>query len=444
MKKALLFIMAFVCFTLNAFELPKDNINTPDAGIGDQWKSLRLELTKRNYNTKLIYEDKLKEKAPCGHCPKYMDLTSQVNKILDELKKQPEVNNTDTFTSVNDLKFLYYTVKSVQEDGKSKCKRFGDVTPDLKPTRLDGEMKLLARDVFKFDGITTLQVLNPATEEIAYYYRGTGDQSHIIVQALMTKEGGQLRYYHYYPTEKEKNPYNLPALNGEFKEENKEEKIFSGHLVPLENQMLSPGEEKEKAKTSTNDYAIKLKPKLKNFEMGNAQITHQVSEGMKLKAESHFGLKGNDARIDVLNVNGEKIVEVSLVTKLNGKTEHKIHIPYSVNILEKDDVKILGSIKEETNAQQITLALTDKYGPYFRSEVFKNKDLGTTRMSISRDIALSKKESMSVSVGKSEEKLRYMSLSHTKAIKENVTVMMNVKIDENRKATFYYQLNAKF
>lgn len=441
MKKALLLIMAFVCFTLNAFELPKDNINAPNAGIADLWKTLRLELTKKKFNTKLLYEDHLKEKAPCSHCPKYMELTSQVNKILDELKKQPEVENAEVLTSVNDLKFLYYTVKSVQEDGKSKCNRFGDVTTDLKPTRLDGEMKLLARDVFKFDGITTLQVLNPKTEEITYYYRGTGDQSHIIVQAIISKEGGQLRYYHYYPTEEEKNPYNLPDLSGA----DKEEKVFSGYLQSIDSTSQVGNEENGKTtKNNTNEYDINFKPKLKNFEMGKAQITHHVSEGLKVKAESHFGLKGNDARIDVLNVNGEKMVEVSLVTKLNGKTEHKIHIPYSVNILEKNEVKIFGSIKEETEAQQITLALTDKYGAYFRSEVFKNKNLGTTRMSISRDVALSQKESMSISVGKSEDKLRYMSLTHTKAIKENVTVVMNVKIDENRKATFYYQLNAKF
>lgn len=431
MKLLSFFIMALLTYSLNVFG---------EDSLSEQYKKVQTELKNGGYAAKLLKEQNLKDESPCTHCPRYVDLTAQVNKIVTKLKDDPAVKSHDELpVEINRLKFLYYTVRMQDTEGNFKCHRYQDVTPDLKPTRFDGEMQLMAQDVFKFPGITQLQVLRPETDEVTYYYRGEGDQKDIIIQAVLTKEGGHFRYYKYTPSVEEKNPYNLPDLgNGQV-----EKKAVSPVAAVIQNELLS--DDQAPAEKSSTESELKFKPKLKNLQVAEGKLVHEVSAlGLKVDAKSNLSLnKGNNAQINFSNENGN-IVEVNLTTKLNGKTEHKIVVPYYIKIGETNGYKVSGYMKDEGKFSQLTLSFSDEYRAYFNSEYIKNKEASTEKMSIGRTIAVSGKESVGVSFGKDEMKERYVSFSHRKNISENITIAMDIKVSETKKATLYYQLKARF
>ena len=444
MRPIALFIMAYLYFSLNVFA----------ESFGEQYNNVKDQLKAGAYSTKLLKEQRLKDESPCTHCPRFLDLTSQVNKIVAKLKTQPDIAKNSVIPSeVNRLKFLYYVVRARVDDGTIKCNRYMDYTPDLRPTSLEGELQLMAQDVFKFDGISHLQVMRPETDEVTYYYRGEGIESNILIQASLTKEGGKLRYYHYEPTTNENNPYNLPDLGGPAAP--RETYSLLQKITDVVDPSMTPSSEASPVSPAANSgtrplnpsdtsASLKFKPKLKNLQIAEGDMSHSINDdGLKLKAKSNLSLKGNAAVIDLSNKEGN-IVVINLNTKIDGKTQHSIQVPYHINVAEKNKVKIEGYLLDDSHYRQLTMSLTDKEGPYFRSEYYHNKDLKTERMSVSRDIAMSAKETVGISFGRDESKSKYVSVSHKKTVTENITVVMDVRVNHDRQMTFMYQLNAKF
>lgn len=383
----------------------------------------------------------------CNHCPKHIQLSSSINKVLEAMKKNPDlVKNDQVPIEINRLRFMFYQVKTRENDGSIRCNRYQDMTPDLRPTTLDGDMNLMAEDVFKFPGVSGLQLMDPKKEEVTYYYRGEGDQKNIIVQAILTKEGGKFRYFYYRPTEKEKNPYNLPSMGDEPADATVKKKSYEGPKVMLTDQDKIDNK---------NKYQLSVDPTLetkmsvvpKNLQIARGNLSHGVS-GFRLNADSSLSLKGNQANLNFQNEEGKDYMVVDVLTTLNGETVRKISIPYEVRLTgekdDKDSVKLNGRVEDQTTQQTVTLALAGDSTEHVRTEWRKDKITSLQTYSVARDFDVRPGEKITVAVGKNEEKNKYVSFQARKTIKENLTMVLDVRMDENRRASVAYQLRARF
>jgi hypothetical protein len=388
----------------------------------------------------------------CSHCPKHLQLTDSINKVLEVLRANPVINSTEEVPiAINNLKFLYYTVKMNQVDGTTKCFRYNDITPDLKGTHLDGEMQLMAEDVFKFVGISSVQILDPLKDEIIYYYRGVGDQKNILVQAILNKKGGKFKYFYYRPTELEKNPYNLPSMGVDSETDPtviKKKVVTSVQpTFPPEKEVIVGKDKMNFVVSPSVDKRWRIVPT--NVQIAKADISQLVggAEGVRVSATSNLSLKGNEMSMNLQNEKGTQYAEIFLKTALNGKTESRVVVPYEVRFgpdSDKEALKVKGQIVEETNAISGVMSLTDNLTTYFRSEFRREKITNTTSYVIARDFAIAKDEVATLSVGNIGDKKNFVAIQHKKSIKDNVTMVLEVKVDDQRKAYVQYQLKAQF
>ncbi len=392
----------------------------------------------------------------CSHCPNHLKLTGDINKILGELKKDPNITENEVPVSINRLSFMYYEVKSREGNDSLRCTRYLDHTKNLKPTKLDGKMELMAENVFVFSDVGQIQLLDPSTEEIVYYYRGIGDQKNIIVQAILGKDGGSFRYYYYRPTQQEKNPYNLPSLGSQEEQDSTVKRISKTSReksIEVESKNLTAEEIIE----GKNEFDVKLTPTLethykifpKNISMAKIKISHNYggAAGVRVGADSKLTLKGNEAALQITDEEGHRYVHLDLHTSLNGETTHSLNIPYEITFGETPETNatiIKGNIVDSSADQIITLSLTDSMTTYVRTEFKKDKLTHTNSYSVAKDFAIDKNEMMSVAVGSENNQNVYVSLQHQKSIKENITMILDVRIDENNAASFVYQVKAKF
>lgn len=452
--------MASLSFKLNAFDVNNPNpLRSPDIKELTALIKRAKEAEKAGTHQGkylLEREERMNDEGPCLHCPRFLALTSEVNKVVDKMAKDPKSYTDELPVRINKLKFLFYTQKNREEDGRIDCKRFMDITPDLKPTKFDGQFKLMAEDVLRFNAVSEVQYWNPKTEETVYYYRGEGQDKDIIIQAILTKDGGRFRYYRYYPTEAEKNPYNLPDFDKRYAdvdESGSVQKKPSHDFVVRD----EPAEKKESAVQQENGtglkmgaYDLKFKAEVekrnkyipKNVHFVEASADQELIGDLNVKASSDLSLKGNEARL-ALKHGGDDLMLVELQTKLSGKTEHKVIVPFSVRVM--DELPALkGRAETNTDGQVLNLSLTDKGIDYVRSEFRRNGTTGATSYVLARDVAVSNKEVVSMQYGEGEDKNKFVALRHAKSIKDNVTLVLDVRVDENRRTSLMYQVNAKW
>ena len=382
----------------------------------------------------------------CNHCPKHVQLSGAINKVLEAMKKNPDlVKNEQVPIEINRLRFMFYQVKTRENDGSIRCNRYQDITPDLRPTKLDGDMQLMAEDAFKFPGVSSLQLMDPKKEEVMYYYHGEGDQKNIIIQAILTKDGGKFRYFYYRPTEKEKNPYNLPSMGIEPADATVKKKSYEGP------KMIMTAEDKVDSK---NKYELSVDPTLetkmsvvpKNLQIAKGNLSHGQM-GFRLNADSSLSLKGNEANLNFQNEDGKKYIELDVVTTLTGETTTKVSVPYEVRLTsdkDPDKIKLNGRVEDQTTQQTITLALTGESTEHIRTEWKKDKVTSIQTYAVARDFDVRPGEKISVAVGRNEEKNKYVSFQAKKSIKDNLTMVLDVRMDENRRASLTYQLKARF
>lgn len=474
MKWNLLIIFLFLSLTLAHAEAQDKAMltlltapTTSDAQKGKiLFKMLRDHIREqRKGKVEYLYEERTKSVPGCSHCPKYFDLTQSVNKVVEAMKNDPKYQeNEELPVSLNRLKFLYFTVLSRNQDGTVKCDRFMDINPDLKKTEFDGQMKLLAEDVYKFDGISTIQVIDSNKEEIVYYYRGEGGQKNLIVQAILNRDGGTFRYFRFIPSQEASDPYDLPVLSeADLSPKEREQlKKMSAEIVKsveTKTEIISTEElkiselitppSKDKMNVGLNsDVGKKIMSLQSNAEIAKADISQGfLGTGLRVNAKSVLSLKGNDASANIQNENGENYVELNVKTSLSGKTERKIAIPYSIrlgSVEDADALSLKGKAEDGSKNQIVTLQLTDRFTQYIRAELKRDKETHITSYAVAKDFSIGKAESMTVIAGKNEANKTFGAIQHRKVIKDNVTMVLDVRLDESRKASFFYQMNARF
>lgn len=462
----LLPIMTLLPHKLNALDIGglKDNAQVKEINIlMDKIKAARKDPATAAAHYKLEREEILSKDKSCIHCPKHLLLTEQINKVMDTMAKDPSKNlGKELPIKINHLKFLYYTQALVDNNGNIDCKRYMDHTPDLKPTKFDGQFNLIAEDALRFDAVTSIQYMNPEFKEMVYYYKGEGANSDIVVQAILTKDGGKFRYFRYTPSDLEKNPYNLPDMgksdgpDKSFLSETPVAKayIVSGSTIPGEPALFNTNADEGaigSAKIGTDGLSVKFKSDIdkqhkiipKNIHFLETNVDQEFG-GLKIKATSDTSLKGNSAKMSLKKEGGDDLVTVDLDTKFSGKSEHRVSVPYSIRVMEEAQVSVKGKLQHETNAQILTMSISDQSTEYIRSEYRKNTANNTDSYVLARDIQISPKEIVSVQYGKGEDDKKYASVKHVKELKNNITLVLDVKLGANRQTSVFYSISAKF
>lgn len=410
------------------------------------------EYKKRNPNVdfNLHFTEKVDQVETCYHCPKFLNLTSSVNKILDKASKDPKNVDLDLPLQVKKLKMIYYVEKKRDENGNFHCQKYEDINLFFdRDVKMEGQAKLIAEEAFSFPSIESMVINNPENERIVYYFRDP-NQKNVFVQVVLEKDKtATLRYYSYTPTEAEANPYNLPDLGAT--------KTKPIHTATFDKPDVDPNANKETisstAKSSTNKFEMNFDPKLerrgilpRDYHLGTARISKEIVEGMVLTGGSSFSVgKGSDASFKLTN-DKKDLVIVSLQTKLNGNTEHHVIVPYEINVgdMFDADTKIKGTIQDETHATSATLSLTDKNLEIIRTMVRENKDSGKVSVVMARDFNFESKGTVSVQAGVDEASTKFVALRNAMNLNKTTSMAVDVKLDNLHHASIYYTLSSHF
>ncbi|MDO9182142.1 MAG: hypothetical protein Q7U04_07025 [Bacteriovorax sp.] len=457
---SILFLFLILSPRLKAidFSLSPDQLET--------FKQLNTVRTKINQKVdlghKLFYEEEIKDKSitACTHCPRFITLTGQINKVVDKLSKDSKVNiSVEQFSKLNNLKFLYYTQALRDQKGNVLCQRFLDLTSDLSPTKFDGQFKLVAEDVLKFEYITEIQYMNPNLEELVYYYRGVGEDKNIIIQAILTKTGGKFRYFRYTPSQKEGNPYNLPDF--ELVKAKSNLSILPDTLAkgPYEvSEAMTTADKVQmdiavaKSNNQPDKYDLQLKTELekhgqylpKNIHLLDASFNTNLGSDLSIQGNNKTSVKSNIAHLGFKNGDDE-LVSADAKTSTGGDTEFKVSLPITIRVLEDSiGLKVAGAIQRVNAAKVVTLSVTDKAIEQIRGEYRKNLINDKESYVLARDIKIGSTNAATLLFGQNEAGVQYTGFSHTRPLKENISMIIQVVVDKNKKANIAYQLDAKF
>lgn len=392
-----------------------------------------------NFNYKLNREYELKNDHSCIHCPKYILLTEKVNQIVEKLQKNPDViNHSEVPVKVNKLKFMYYTEVLNQDDGSKSCKRFHDITPDLRPTKFDGQFQLIAEDVLKFSDVTEIQYRNPKLEEVVYYYRGEGADKNLIVQAIMTKDGGKLRYFRYYPTSKEENPYNLPDLGASASVQNTSS-VGETSSRPIENSNLVAPANPYGLKYKFNEVEWRNKYIPKSYTLEESEAHTDIGD-YKLHGKSKISTGGSEATVALRDEKNNDLIIVSLADK-------KVVVPYSVRVLDQDSgLSVKGRVEVKNNAQVFAVSVNSDIQEWVRGEFRRNLENDKISYVIARDVKVDRNDTISFLLGRNEAQSGpFAAVKQTKLLSERSSLVLEVRVGKdntnrnNNTVSFTYQ-----
>ncbi len=423
-------------------------------------KYIEKTVNEKKSRPTLIKESIVSSRAQCYYCPPHIQLTESINGILQKMKTNASVEAAEDIpVSINKLNLLFYIVKSRMDDGSVTCDRFLDRTRDFVPTSFPGRAELVLEDVFKFDSISQMQLIDPKKEEILYYYRGEGDERNIIVEARLTKDGGRLRYFYYRPISKEENPYNLPDLGDAPNDVTVKKKSMADGVILKKSAADLEAERQEREavveqKASPFNYAISPKVEMRNkfipkdVHLATSTLSQGILDtGISINGSSALSLSGNKAQLNFKNEQGHSYAVLDLHTSLNGRSTRTLIVPYEIKLGDStnpDGPKLSGHLEDNLAQTMTTFSLTDSTTSYFRTEIRRNKVTGHSSYVVARDFIIGKAEAIAVAVGKNETNASYASLQHRKTIKDNITMVLDVRYDADKKAMLMYQVRAQF
>jgi len=391
-------------------------------------------------NFKFERKETVEDRKDCSHCPSYLSLTEQVNDILAKVAGS---GAQEVPREVSKLKMLFYTIKSRDLDGNIKCQNYEMIDYMMdKDKKLNGEAKFIASEFFSVKGIESVFYNMPENEKIIYYFKDQAN-SNVLVQVVVEKgKRPEIRYYSYNPSKAEINPYNLPDLEAKPIKASGE-----GLKLPVETNVTHALADPNKSRLgfSFDPKWIKRGILPRDYYLGEAYLTTEVVEGVMVRGLTKLSVaKGSEAELKIGD-REKDVVHINLKTKLNGKTDHEITVPYDFNLDSVGEAtKIRGALKEETHATGVSLSLVSGYQEMLSAVLKENKETGRSSLILTKNVAISPTENISFSGGRDETAANFLALKHAKSLNKTTSMVVDVKIDSERKLTLYYTLSSRF
>lgn len=471
-------ILSLICFLSILFSLNISSARAEALGVITNPSSVFDSSTHSFEQAVKIFEDRRKlleaegksleyvsseeiQRRPCQHCPTYMGLTEAVNKIVKAMPvKDVQANNLKSIRT-NELEFLYVVVKNdMQKTGNADCKKFFDQDPmrEYFEGKKEGDYQMLSSELVEMSKIGDIQMISPGSEAVYYYYRGRGAQKDLLyeIRALENKPY-TLTIYRYLPTEKEKNPYNLPDLTGEMTPAREQ-----GLKLPPEfNRVEQVVSEKEDPNNYLNmEMRLEKRGKYlpKDLHFMQAGTETNLLDMAELKSETKLSLKERISRWS-LKSHDTKNDWLQLELKHKGLDEigTKISVPYRMTLNESSGLKMSGHVSEQldrkgseidnnSSQRSLSLVLTDHDLEIVRMEARKSYS-GQSSVIMQHGRTIAPNETIAVNGGFLEDSnghATFVGFQHAKRIKDTTTLIFDVRLDSQNKTTLMYQVHHKF
>lgn len=448
-----------------------------------------------NEQAELYYQGNVSDK-PCIHCPTYLNLVREVNKIVASTKdkEEPVASYNNRMVELNKLKFLYYATREVTESGVEGCQKWNN-HDYLERVQLQGNTKLIAEEVLHMPNVTSIQYMPQGNEQdVFYYYRGEGMQSNVIIEVKMSKGGeARIRYYRY------------------------EAGDFDPHRDLPDLGTAPATAKKQEAPKDDNYFDMKMDVKTRKLvlptdvEFAEAGTYTELSENLRLKSKTNLAFNNQAASMSLAKSTGEDWVKIEAQNQTQGETAFATTIPLEIQLNKESDLTLGGGLKHEMvrdfskakssfeNTNTVTLGLTDHNHEYLSAEMISKQD-GLRNIALSSKYSLgdsgnisgryefdndgSKKYTignetrygeqnsitgkyefdnkgnraysvgnktymgdygtLTTSYGVTDERKQFIELGHEKKISDTASMVLSVKTGRGQETTVMYQFQAKF
>lgn len=449
-----------LCFSRPGFAQPEKTIDQKAAqnelikAIKEAIKQSKTETPTQN--AEAYYEFTTTNK-PCPHCPEYLKLIREVNKIVEKTpaEKSASVSElNESMVQLNRLKFMYYETKIIQENGGEVCMQYQHSNPLNQKLYNEDNTILVAEEMLSLSSVTSFQYIPAGNEkEIRYYYKGTGSQSDVIVEVILyPNEKAVLRYLRL-----KDSSFNLPDL-GSSTEPSKINVDLAGSILNLGTAIK--GDKKIGETILEQDIPI-------SDQKGSVQII----EGINLETDTNAKLNKQTVGLS-LNDGSRDILKVDVEHKTLKQLEVTTVIPMALEI-DDSGLKVGGAVTldtkkdydgETTQTKTVSFALTDHNHEYFNTAITSSNNVDQVTLSSRYSLggmgsvsgmaisdSTGRKEysiahgisdhtsSMTTRMGMSADARRFFELQREQKIGKNQTMVFTVRTDSNHETTFMYQ-----
>jgi hypothetical protein len=452
----------------------------------DAYKKQQLLNSDPNYRAKIFYETQT-EQRPCQHCPEYLSLIGEVNKIVEKTKVLDVKKDNQKMIELSRLRFLYYVVKSNEESSDENCREHLKVLPQELNKIKNGKMILAAEEALALPDVDNVQFYEGKGKDVHYYYKGEGRESDNIIEVHVRPNGSAVvRYYKYDSAD------NLPDLGnvvvntntGDKKSENflelKPEVVTESLVLPTDVKILKAGSLtqinsevgiRHATDISYNEQATSLgvedtsgftylSVKGKNFTEGKKQAEAVVNsefdlnkeEGLKLGVSAGTAIeikeikKGSadlkqtqNMKLGLTDHNNEYFT-IQTVVDNNGLDQINLGNSYKVG-----DGKVGASLElEQSGDKTYRVNVTDQGYINEGSMRFSNLESGEKIYGAKAGIQIDKKTLLSTDYSHSNVSGNSVAVNFERRISETTSMVLTVNENEKAGTTLMYQFQAKF
>lgn len=304
-----------------------------------------------NARAKQFYQQEVK-KEPCSHCPRYLDLVLEVNKIVEKVNTFDQKIENEKLIQLSKLNFLYFITKSTLDDGKVKCSTVNSQDPFLFDQINKGNMTLAAEEALALPNVTDVQYFATGDREVHYFYRGAGVENDTIIEVVMVQNKPSIiKYYKY------QDNLNLPSLGDD--------------STPV---------------ARDKDNFVNINPKIErenlvlpvDIKLGSIGTKDAITDGLSLKTQTDIGYNQQKETIAITTKEGgTSFVVLEGINNTNGVKSINTIANYSFDLNSESGLKVNSSAEqkiESTVSNQpgvaktkiMTLQLTDHDHEYFK------------------------------------------------------------------------------
>jgi hypothetical protein len=310
-----------------------------------------------NSRAQMYYQEDVNAK-PCPSCPKYLDLILQVNKIVEKSKDASVQENNEKMISLTKLKFLYYTVKSTDEDNNITCKTYNPMLPGERRNYERGSLSLAAEQALSLPDVNNVQLYEGKGKEVHYYYKGEGNEADNVIEVVMMPDGkAVIKYYKY------DNGMNLPTM-GDAQFVKKEKKLADNYID------FNPT-------VKTENYVLPT-----DIGFGSMGTKYSISDDLDLKNKTDFGFNKQETKVSVLDKNGNNYLIIEGENITDGKKSVDAVVNYDFDLASDSNLKLgtsvgntTQSVTEDlsdgvTNKQSVRVGITDHNNEYIKVKTY--------------------------------------------------------------------------
>lgn len=316
--------------------------------------------TDPNARAKMYYQETVDAK-PCASCPKYLNLILEVNKIVEKMPDSSVQNANEKIIALTKLKFLYYTVKSTDEDNKVSCKTYNPMLPGERRSYERGTLSLAAEEALTLPDVANVQLYEGPGKEVHYYYKGEGNEADNVIEVVVMPDGkAVIKYYKY------DNGLQLPTM---------------GAAVLKKNEVRGDNYIDFNPTVKTESYVLPT-----DIGFGEMGTKYSISDDLDVKNKTAFSFNKQETNVSVLDKDGNKYVIIEGENITDGKKKVDAVVNYDFDLAKDSQVKLGTSLANTTetitedlsegvtNKQSVRLGITDHNNEYVKVRTYVDAD----------------------------------------------------------------------